>query len=129
MTVTNPDASVISEQPPRQAPWGRWAALTAAAGLLVVGGYLAGVRSSDASVAVHHGTAIISPMQIGATADGVSYAIPIDVPWKDSGGWHQGSRPSCLPSTTPSAPVTFAAVKYDLDGDGGYVVVWVDCSR
>lgn len=56
-----------------------------------------------ASVAVHHGTAIISPVQMGATVGGVSYAIPLDVAWRDSsGGWHQGDRPSCLPATITS---------------------------
>ncbi len=129
MTVTSPDPALSSEQLPPRSPWGRWASIAAAAGLLVVGGYIAGVHSSDASVAVHHGTAVISPVQMGATAGGVSYAIPLDVAWKDSsGGWHQGDRPSCLPATITSAPVTFAAVKYELDGNGGYVVVWVDCS-
>ena len=94
------------------------------------GGYVAGLHASRASVAMHHGNAQITVAQIGVNADGVSYSIPLDVDWKDSsGGWHQGDRPSCLPATVTSAPVTFAAVKYQLDGTGGNAVVWVDCSH
>jgi hypothetical protein len=131
MTVTSPDDPALSsEQLPPRSPWGRWASLAVAAGLVAVGGYVAGVHSSSASVAVHHGTAVITPAQIGVTVDGVSYGIPLDVQWKDSsGGWHQGDRPRCLPATVTSARVTFGAVKYELNGVGGYAVVWVDCSR
>ncbi|MGZ6804626.1 MAG: hypothetical protein ACXVFU_16400 [Nocardioidaceae bacterium] len=107
-----------------------WAGLAVGAALLAGGGYLVGAHSAPASVAVHHGTAVISPVQIAATAGGVTYDIPLDVQWKDSsGGWHEGDRPSCLPATSSSAPVTFGAVKYELGGVGGYAVVWVDCSR
>jgi hypothetical protein len=126
MTTTSPDPALSS---PRSA-WERWASLAAAAALVAVGAYVAGAHSANASVAVHHGTAVITPVQIGATADGISYGIPLDVQWKDSsGGWHEGDRPSCLPATVSSAPVTFGAVKYELNGVGGYAVVWVDCSR
>jgi hypothetical protein len=99
--------------------------------LLAVAAFVAGEHSSKASVAVRHGTAVITPVQMGVTSGGVSYAIPLDVPWKDQdGGWHEGERPACLPSSLTSAPVTFGAVMYAFDGGvGGYVVVWVDCSH
>lgn len=117
------------DAPPARSPR-RVSGLVAAALLLAVVSYVAGARSSHASVAVRHGTAVITPDQIGVNSGGVSYAIPLDVPWKDAeGGWHEGDRPSCLPATLTSARVTFGAVKYALEGTGGYVVVWVDCSR
>jgi hypothetical protein len=104
--------------------------LVGTAALAAAAGYAMARHSSPASVAVHHGTAQVTPAQVGVNADGVSYDIPLDVPWRDAaGGWHEGERPSCLPTTVTSTPVTFGAVKYALNGVSGSVVVWVDCSR
>ena len=131
MTVAAVDQALSPEPTPRSRRWG-WLPPVVAAAVLAAGagGYVAGVHSQKATVAVHQGTAVITPYQIGASARGVSYNSPLDIPWKDrEGGWHSGERPSCLPSTITSAPVTFAAVKYELNGNGGHLVAWVDCSR
>ena len=129
MTLTSPE--LPSEHQPSARPGRpRLAALAVGASLVAVAGYAAGAHSADASVAVHRGIAAITPYQVGVNAGGVSYDIPLDVPWKDaSGGWHEGDRPSCLPATQTNARVTFGAVRYQLHDVRGYAVVWVDCSR
>ena len=101
------------------------AAIAAAIG--GVGGYL--LRDRAATVTVRVGHAISTPFQIAILTTGWTYAVPLDVTWRDiEGTWHLGSRPTCLPPTGEIGNVTFGAV--DVRGGGGLSsrqVVWVDC--
>lgn len=99
--------------------------------LLTVGfvGYIAG--SGGSTVHVARGYAYASSEQISASADGWSYDIPLDVQWRSSdptGGWHEGSRPACLPAGSARMPVKFGWVPVRTpDNVGWRTVVWVDC--
>ena len=77
-----------------------------------------------------HGLAYSTPDQIGVRAGGVTYDVPLDVPWKAAdGSWHEDkSRPSCLPPSSTQLHVTFGAVRWK-HGLGSNTVAWVDCSR
>ena len=100
----------------------------AVAGALAVAGvgYAFGVHRHDTHMTT--GSAYASSEQIGATADGWSYAIPLDVRWMDSeGAWHDGDRPACLPAARQRMPVRFAWVPVRVDDNYWRAVVWVDC--
>lgn len=98
------------------------------AALVALAGYAVG---SDRSVVhVTTGSAHASVLQISATADGWSYDIPLDVRWRAGdadGGWHEGSRPACLPPGGVDVPVTFGWVPVHAGDVGWRTVVWVDC--
>ena len=98
---------------------------------LAVGGtsYVVGTHHRGAGTHVATGYAYATPLQISAFSGGWSYDIPLDVQWVGTvGGWHQGSRPACLPAATGRTPVKFGWVPVHAPGHVGWrTVVWVDC--
>jgi hypothetical protein len=97
------------------------------AGVAATVGYLLGTHGSSTHLA--SGYAYASPYQISATSHGWAYDIPLTIRWRDGdGGWHEGSRPACLPASTQNQPVRFAWVPVDAGSVTWRVVAWVDCT-
>jgi hypothetical protein len=91
-------------------------------------GYRTG--ESQSPVRWHTGTAYSVDAQIAAQVDGWVYSIPLDVQWEDqTGTWHLGDRPECLPPTGNIASVRFAEVGFKLRDTGFRQVVFVSCKR
>ena len=113
-------------------PRPQWLKLVLAALLTFVIAAIGYVWGSHRSGVVElHGVAYSTAQQIGASANGVAYNVPLDIEWKAAdGGWHMDqTRPACLPPSAKRLNVTFGAVKWKRDGLGGYTVAWVDCSH
>src|SRR5437660_9694500 len=113
-----PDTSSMTSQAVadgRELRWPRlslgrrgWLVVAAMLTALAVGGtsYVVGTNHRGAGSHVATGYAYATPLQISAFSGGWSYDIPLDVQWLDTvGGWHQGSRPACLPAATGRTPV------------------------
>jgi hypothetical protein len=80
-----------------------WLVVLALLAAVAVGGtsYAIGSHHHGAQTHVATGYAYASPLQISAFSGGWSYDIPLDVRWLGTvGGWHEGSRPACLPAST-----------------------------
>jgi len=113
-------------------PW-RWLGVFALLCGLGTGGagYAIGLHHQAGSTHVATGYAYASPLQISAFSQGWSYEIPLHVRWLDStGGWHEGSRPVCLPASGSRTPVKFGWVPVHAPGPGDVswrTVIWVDC--
>jgi hypothetical protein len=98
------------------------------AALIACGGFAVG--SHQRTTHVVDGYAYASTQQITASAGGWSYEIPLDVPWlaaEADGGWHDGSRPSCLAPGNARIPVKFAWVPVHAGTVSWRAVAWVDC--
>jgi hypothetical protein len=90
-------------------------------------GYLIGNRGHR-SVSTRTGIAYASPSEASIVTSGWTYGfVPLDVPWIDSQGTiHEGTRPSCLPSSRRSR-IVFGTV--DVPAIGQRSVVWVRCGQ
>ncbi len=100
--------------------------------LLAAAGVGFGASSVVHGVSYHTGTAYSAETQIGATAGGTGYAVPLTVPWLAvDGAWHYGGdRPACLPPTfVDIAQLRFATVHVTVEGTRWDQVIWVDCSH
>jgi hypothetical protein len=96
--------------------------------LAAVAGYAWGSHRNG--VVELHGSAYSTPAQIGVTAGGIAYNVPLDLPWLGTDGtWNLGGRPACLPASSKHLRVTFGAVKWEHSDMRGYTVAWVDCSH
>jgi hypothetical protein len=110
-----------------------WVVVLTMFAALVLGGasYVVGTHHRGAGTHVATGYAYASPLQISAVSNGWSYEIPLHVRWLGSvGGWHEGSRPACLPASTARTPAKFGWVSVRAPGPGDVswrAVVWVDC--
>ena len=120
----------------RAQPWTdaprRLVLLVAAVALALIAGFVGHlIGSAEQGVHVAQGNAYASEYQISVTTGGWSYNIPLDVRWRASdaqGGWHEGSRPACLPASRQLQPVKFGWVPVNApDHVGWRSVVWVDC--
>jgi hypothetical protein len=107
----------------------RWASIVVVVAVVAaVVGYVVG--TSRSGVSIHTGTAHSVEAQISIVgSDGWVYGVPLDVNWTDTtGGWHEGSRPDCLPPTGATlSPITFAATEVTVRGITWRPVVWVSC--
>jgi hypothetical protein len=91
-------------------------------------GYAIGHRSDGPVEAVHTGKATETRHVGTATADGVSYVLPLNVPWIDSvGTLHDGAGPPpCLRSGS-ARHLVFATVRYSVEDATQGIVLWVRC--
>ena len=100
--------------------------------LLAAAGVGFGASSIVHGVSYHTGTAYSAEAQIGAMADGTSYAVPLTVPWLAvDGAWHDGGdRPACLPPTFVDVEtLRFATTRVTVEGTTWDQVIWVDCTH
>jgi hypothetical protein len=104
--------------------------VVAAAVVGVAAGYV--LRAHSGTVTVRVGQAYSTPYQIVISAKEWSYAVPLQVRWRDTAGtWYEAGsrRPACLPPTGAIHNVTFGTVNVRGGGGPSYPqVVWVDCS-
>jgi hypothetical protein len=109
----------------------RTSRLVALIAIIVIGvgagtlGYRLGRRDHQA-VTARNGVAYASPYQAFAQSRGWTYAIPLDMPWWDSGGTLHEGRPSCLVSFKRTA-IVFGTVDVREARDSWRSVVWVRC--
>jgi hypothetical protein len=77
---------------------------------------------------MHTGIVYATPYEGTASAGGWDYFLPAHVSWIDASGTihDAGEHPPCVPFYHASR-VTFATVKYSIDGATKGTVVWVRC--
>lgn len=102
------------------------------AAVAVLGAGLIGfvIGTNQSSVTIRSCRAYVAPAEATATCpDGWSYDIPVDnVAWSDSNSWHEGGRPSCLPTGPQSVDrITFASVDVTVNGRQWRPVIWISC--
>lgn len=91
-------------------------------------GYVLGNDNGSPVETVHTGMAAVSSHTGTATAAGVSYVLPVNVPWIDSVGTiHNGPGPPPCLQGGHARRVVFATVKYPIAGATQGIVVWVRC--
>jgi len=86
--------------------------------------------TSRSGVSEHVGDAYSADTQIGIQTEDWTYDVPLDVRWTDAdGGWHEGSRPECLPPSDSGvlSEIRFAAVPVETRGIGFRQVIAVFC--
>ena len=81
------------------------------------------------AVTIHTAVPSSAEGAISIEADGWTYSVPLDgVMWWDStNSRHDSGRPTCLPPTGATRPVTFGSVEVTVNGTTWRPVVWVDC--
>jgi hypothetical protein len=91
-------------------------------------GYAIGHRDNAPVEAIHTGVAAETRYSGTATAGGVSYVLPLNVPWIDAvGTLHDGPGPPPCLRKGNARHLVFATVSYSVADAAQGIVIWVRC--
>jgi hypothetical protein len=116
----------------------RYAVVLLATALALAIGFLIGAWWSG-TPRMATGDAYSAENQVSIEADGITYAMPLDVTWMDADdSWQHGSRPACVPPSLETIEgvrfawvdvriASLAWVDVRIASLAWREIVWVDC--